>query len=137
MISLDPFDSAMRQAAVAHVERLGASRPLTSEDLAAGFNYGAERIPLVNPQRGIFKPRGMQHLLSVRTVFPRTGRKVWYDDQRRVHAQIHAGEELVDYAFMGDDPKAADNRWLQEAMLAQVPIIYSIPPLLPIGPRPS
>ena len=124
MISLDPLDSAMRQAAVAHVERLGASRPLTSEDLAAGFNHRAERIPLVNPQRGIFKPRGMQHLLSVRTVFPRTGRKVWYDDQRRVHAQIHAGEELVDYAFMGDDPKAADNRWLQEAMLAQVPIIY-------------
>ena len=124
MINVDLLDSAMRQAAVAYVERLGASRPLTSEDLGAGFRYRGERVPLVNPQRGIFKPRGMQHLLSVRTVFPRTGRKVWYDDQRRVHTQIHAGDELVDYAFMGDDPKAADNRWLREAMLAQVPIIY-------------
>jgi putative restriction endonuclease len=32
----------------------------------------------------------------VRTVFPSTGRKVWYADQRLVHRQIHAGDELVD-----------------------------------------
>jgi putative restriction endonuclease len=66
----------------------------------------------------------MRYLLSIRTVFPRTGGRVWYDDQRRVHEQIHAGEELIDYAFMGSNPSAADNRWLKEAMEAQVPIIY-------------
>jgi len=32
---------------------------------------------------------------------PRTGARVWYDDQRRVHDEIHRGEELIDYAFMG------------------------------------
>ncbi len=57
----------------------------------------------------------MRFLLSVRTVYPVSGRKVWYDDQRRVHEQIERGDELVDYAFMGDNPDAADNRWLREA----------------------
>jgi putative restriction endonuclease len=120
----DAVDMAMRLAAVAHVERLAAGRPLTSDDLAGGFVFQGERVPLVNPQRGIFKPRMMRHLLSIRTVFPRSGGRVWYDDQRRVHEQIHRGEELIDYAFMGTNPEAADNRWMRDAMQAQVPIIY-------------
>lgn len=124
MSSPDPLDAAMRQAAIAELDRRAAGRPLDSDDLAAGFQFGGERIPFVNPQRGIFKPRVMNYLLSIRTVFPRTGARVWYDDQRRVHEQIHGGEELIDYAFMGSDPDAADNRWLKEAMVAQVPIIY-------------
>lgn len=124
MSLVDPIDAAMRQAAMADLERRAAGRALDSDDLAAGFRFQGERIPFVNPQRGIFKPKAMRYLLSVRTVFPRTGARVWYDDQRRVHAQIHAGEELVDYAFMGSNPDAADNRSLKEAMEAQVPIIY-------------
>jgi putative restriction endonuclease len=66
----------------------------------------------------------MRYLLSVKTVFPARGRKVWYDDQREVHEQINRGSELVDYAFMGDDPQAADNRWLREARDEQIPILY-------------
>lgn len=124
MSTHDPLELGIRQAAAAQLELIGATRALTSEDLAAGFLFEGVRVPFVNPQRGIFKPRTMQHLLSIRTVFPRSGAKIWYDDQRTVHRQIHAGDELVDYAFMGQDPEAADNRWLREAMLAQVPIIY-------------
>src|SRR5690349_5434940 len=37
--------------------------------------------------RGIFKPRQMEHLLSIKTVFPRRGSRVWYDDQREAHRQ--------------------------------------------------
>jgi len=66
----------------------------------------------------------MTFLLSIKTVFPRPGRKVWYDDQRLVHQQIYAGDEGVDYAFMGTDPQAADNRWLRDAMLNGIPVIY-------------
>ncbi len=66
----------------------------------------------------------MRYLLSIRTVYPSTGRRVWYDDQRQVHAQIERGEELIDYAFMGTDPDAADNRWLREAGEAQIPVLY-------------
>src|SRR3546814_7565526 len=81
-------------------------------------------MPLVNPQRGIFKPRQMRDLLSIRTVFPRSGARVWYDDQRQVHRQIFESDEAVDYAFMGQDPGAADNRWLREAYEHEVPAIY-------------
>lgn len=115
----------MRTAAFAEVRRLQAIRDqLTSADLAKGFQYDGQRIPLVNPQRGIFKPRQMETLLSIKTVFPRPGGKIWYDDQRSVHKQIYDGEETVDYSFMGTDPDVADNRWLKEAMDRRVPILY-------------
>lgn len=115
----------MRLAAFDHVQRLSDSHGhLTRHELAPGFVFEGERIPLVNPQRGIFKPRRMRFLLSIRTVFPRPGARIWYDDQRQVHNQIFEGEETVDYAFMGKDPEAADNRWLREAWENQIPVIY-------------
>ena len=66
----------------------------------------------------------MRFLLSIKTVFPKPGGKVWYDDQREVHRQIFEGDETIDYAFMGQDPDAADNRWLREAFEHRIPIIY-------------
>jgi putative restriction endonuclease len=102
--------SRIRQAAFTHVQQLMATRDqLTSEDLRAGFQFEGERIPLINPQRGIFKPQRMQFLLSIRTVYPKAGARVWYDDQREVHEQIYRGDDTVEYAFMGQDPDAADN----------------------------
>jgi putative restriction endonuclease len=41
-----------------------------------------------------------------------------------VHRQIFAGEEELDYAFMGTDPDAPDNIWLREAAERQIPLIY-------------
>lgn len=118
-------DTLIRLAAFEQVKQLNEVHdPLTSIDLGAGFQFEGGRIPLINPQRGIFKPRQMHYLLSIRTVFPKRGGKVWYDDQRDVHRQIFASEETVDYAFMGRDPDAADNRWLREAQEKQIPIIY-------------
>jgi hypothetical protein len=60
----------------------------------------------------------------VRTVFPRTGGRVWYDDQRDAHRQIYAGDGVVDYQFMGTDPNSSDNRWRRDAMRQQIPVIY-------------
>jgi putative restriction endonuclease len=123
----DELNFRMRSAAFEHVRRLNATHDhLSSQQLAEGFLFEGTRIPLVNPQRGIFKPRQMQYLLSIRTVFPRPGARVWYDDQRQVHRQIYQSEELVEYAFMGTDPDAADNRWLREACEERIPIIYFI-----------
>jgi putative restriction endonuclease len=118
-------DSLMRMAAFEHIRRLSEIHDrLTAAELRPGFIFQGERIPLINPQRGIFKPQQMRFLLSIRTVFPKPGGKVWYDDQRQVHRQIFEGEETVDYAFMGQDPTAADNRWLREAFENNVPIMY-------------
>jgi putative restriction endonuclease len=62
--------------------------------------------------------------LSIKTVFPRRGARVWYEDQRDAHRQIYAGDDVVDYAFMGTDPNSPDNRWLRDAMERQIPVIY-------------
>lgn len=123
----EDLDRRMRLAAFSHVRALTATRDqLTSIDLSEGFTFEGERYPLVNPQRGIFKPRQMRYLLSIRTVFPRPGARVWYDDQRLVHRQLFESQDFVDYAFMGTDPDAADNRWLREAFEHRIPIIYFI-----------
>ena len=115
----------MRMAAFEHVRRLNEiHNHLTAAELKPGFLFEGERIPLVNPQRGIFKPQQMRFLLSIKTVYPKPGGRVWYDDQREVHRQIFEGDEVIEYDFMGEDPNAADNRWLRDALENQVPIIY-------------
>ncbi len=118
-------EDVLRNAAFREVKRLeDVNGDLTSRDLRAGFQFNGQRIPLINPQRGIFKPTQMRFLLSIRTVYPRPGARVWYDDQRQVHRQIYQGEEAVDYAFMGQNADAAENRWLREAMQNAVPFVY-------------
>ena len=123
--ALSDRDASLRLAAFDHVRRLTALHgELTSDHLKAGFQFESRRVPLINPQRGIFKPQVMDRLLSIRTVYPTPGRKVWYDDQRQVHTQVYGGSDTVDYAFMGTDPEAADNRWLREAAETGTPILY-------------
>ena len=118
-------DTLLRAAAFERVRTLCEIRDhLTAQQLGKGFHAGGQRYPLINPRRGIFKPAQMRFLLSINTVFPKTGNRVWYDDQRDVHRQIFDGDQKVDYAFMGEDPDAADNRWLREAFENQIPIIY-------------
>lgn len=124
MADMDP-DALMRMAAFEQVRKLGEVHDhLTAKELKPGFVFQGTRFPLVNPQRGIFKPQQMRFLLSIKTVFPRPGAQVWYDDQREVHRQIFEGDEAVDYAFMGQNPDAPDNRWLREAFENRIPIIY-------------
>jgi len=115
-------DNRMRMAAFEWVRALCESHGhLTAQQLGEGFYVDGQRYPLVNPRRGIFKPAQMRFLLSINTVFPKTGNRVWYDDQREVHRQIFDGDQMVDYAFMGENPDAPDNRWLKEVFENQVP----------------
>lgn len=123
MIS-DATDTLMRVAAFGQVLRLSEiQNNITRAELGRGFTYEGERIPLVNP-RGIFKPKRMRYLLSITTVYPSPGKRVWYEDQLQAHNQIFESREAVDYAFMGKNPDAADNRWLREALENRIPVIY-------------
>ena len=79
-----------------------------------GVIFKGERIPS-SPQRGIFKPQQMRYLLSIKTVFPKPGGKVWYDDQSDVHRQIFEGDDTIEYAFMGQDP-ALERRYALRAV---------------------
>jgi putative restriction endonuclease len=121
----DPDDAGWRAAAFQHVRALlqGATL-LTRDAINTPFSFKGERATLVDPQRGIHKPRVMRLLLSVTTVVPRKGRKVWYADQTSVHREIYDGEGGVLYSFMGNDPEAPQNRWLRDAAELRLPIIY-------------
>ncbi|MDE0128871.1 MAG: hypothetical protein OXQ86_04820 [Gammaproteobacteria bacterium] len=124
-MSSNDTDILMRLAAFKRVEMLSKMHGhLTHRELSTGFTFQDERIPLVNPQRGIFKPRQMRYLLSIKTVIPKPGGRVWYDDQLEAHDQIYDGDDGIDYAFMGSDPNAADNQWLRAAYENQVGVIY-------------
>ena len=68
-ISFDELDTQMRVAAFEHVRRLNEVHDhLTANELKPGFVFNGDRIPLINPQRGIFKPQQMRFLLSIKTV---------------------------------------------------------------------
>ena len=118
-------DARIRSKAFDHVNDLQRSYDhLTRRELQPGFTFEGERIPLVNRQRGIFKPQRMRYLLSITTVVPRPGGRVWYDDQIRAHRQIYEGDDTVEYAFMRQDPNAPANQWLLGACENQIPVIY-------------
>ena len=120
----DP-DSLIRKAAFERVRTLSVIyNHIPREEIRKGFIFQGNRIPLVNPQRGIFKPERMKFLLSITTVFPKPGGKVWYEDQIDIHRKIFESLESIDYAFMGTNPDAPDNKWLREAFENQIPVIY-------------
>ena len=121
----DELDIRMRLEAFAHIKKLNELYGhLTSKELDPGFIFEGTRIPIHNPQQGIFKPRQMRYLLSIKTVFPKPGGRIWYDDQRNVNQQIFESDEVVEYAFMGTNPDHAHNQWLRIASENQVPVIY-------------
>ena len=54
-------DTLIRLAAFDHIRRLSETHDhLTARELRPGFVFAGERIPLMNPQRGIFKPQQMR-----------------------------------------------------------------------------
>jgi putative restriction endonuclease len=120
--------SLLRKIAVINLEKclwdlLDANLVLILMD-AKGELIGPYLDKAIVIEPSLEKPQQMQFLLSIKTVFPKPGGKVWYDDQREVHRQIFESDETIDYAFMGRNPDAADNRWLREAFENRIPIIY-------------
>ena len=67
-------DTPLRLAALEHVRGLGETHDhLTATELKPGFVFEDERVPLMNPQRGIFKPRQMRFPYGAKKR-PRLGR---------------------------------------------------------------
>src|SRR5262245_9483192 len=127
MDRVDPDDDGWRTAAFDHVRRLLAGGSVLSREMInTPFFFRGERATLVDPQRGIHKPRTMRHLLSITTVVPRKGRRVWYADQASVHRDIYSGEAGITYSFMGNDPNTAQNQWLRDAVELRIPVIYFV-----------
>lgn len=113
-------DALIRMTAFEHLRSLQRGRhELSWEEIGRGFYFGKEHLFLANRTRGIFKPKGMRYLLSIKTVVPRTGRRQWYEDAA-------LDSETFEYAFQGSDPNSSDNQLLREAFERQLPIIYFV-----------
>jgi len=121
----DP-DASIRLAAF---ERLRLLAPLHGSALPwsaiqQGFNWGQEHILLASAAQGIFKPRQMRGVLSVKTVVPKPGGRVWYHDQLESDSKLRTATDTLDYAFKGLNPDDTQNRLLRDAMEQQLPLIY-------------
>lgn len=117
--------SPRRQAAFQHLASLvQVSSLVPISTIRQGFHYRGELIHLVNPRKGIHKPRQMDHILSIMTLIPQSTKLMTYDDQATMLRAIRDGHKSLRYAFMGKDPGAFENRQLRGAFEREVPIIY-------------
>ena len=79
----DPSDLDMRLAAAGTLARMAQiyRDAVPWHEMVKGFPFRGDHILFANRAVGIFKPRQMDRVLSVRTVVPRAGRGVQYSDQ--------------------------------------------------------
>jgi putative restriction endonuclease len=125
----DGSDEAIRLSAFAALDQLLMGRTvLPWGEIEAGFkapNF-AHRLRFAGRAKGIFKPKEMRGILSVRTVMPRKGRRVWYKDQYDGRDALYAGDSTIRYSFRGDDPASSDNIMLRDAVERRTPLIYFV-----------
>jgi putative restriction endonuclease len=112
------FDERLRSSALAflRVVQLRTGGPVRHEDVAR-FEFEGERIPLMDRQRGIRKPRMLDAALSFRTVFASRPDQRPYADERGVDGYQR-------YKWRGTEPDHAENVALRRAMTARLPLIW-------------
>lgn len=130
-------DRRIRLKAFEHVGALERRfKSLKWGQIAAGFNFEGERIHLATRAKGIFKPKQMSTLLSIKTVIPKTGRKIWYDDQHQANQAAFEKRDHFRYDFEKGGPKTHGNALLRHAWEEGIPIIYFFPLRPPSYQRP-
>ena len=112
------YDLALRMALFEHVQRIADLNGgvVSSVQLAAGFQFGGDRIPIYNQQRGIFRPRQLRDLGAALTI--QTSYRGPYDDS------ADADEGSFSYKYQGRDTLHSDNVAMRRAMELRLPILY-------------
>lgn len=96
-------------------------RPGPSVDYAwlSGFQYGGARIPLMDRQRGIRKPAGLEAALAIRTTYTAPTAVPPYND-------AIGPDGLQRYKYRGDDPQHPENVALRRAYEQRLPLIWFV-----------
>ncbi len=97
---------------------------IAARHIERGFDFAGQRIHLASRAEGIFKPRAMETLLSLKTVFPRKGRTHWYDDQQLTAGALLGENEFFRYDLAKSPRKASRNALIVQAAELEFPIIY-------------
>jgi putative restriction endonuclease len=119
-LTFDTLDDVVRAAAFAFVERLRArfGARIPREALMAGVIVDGRRVPIWNPQQGIFKPAILGRdgaALSIQTSIESP-----YQDAHDAEAGYFI------YKYRGTDLRHRDNVALRNAMIRQRPLIYLV-----------
>lgn len=114
----EEFDDRLRGSALAFLRavQLRTGGPVTHADVA-NFDLDGERIPLMDLQRGIRKPRMLDSALSFRTVFASRPDQRPYADER-------GADGYQRYKWRGTDAGHAENVALRRAMQAGRPLVW-------------
>lgn len=96
-------------------------RPAERVDYAwlSGFEYEGRRIPLMDRQRGIRKPAGMDAALAIRTTFTSP-------DQVPPYSDTIGSDGLQRYKYRGTDPDHPENVALRRAHEQGLPLIWFV-----------
>jgi putative restriction endonuclease len=107
----------LRAAAMSWLDR----RPSPRVDFGwlSGFEYDGQRIPLMDRQRGIRKPAGMDAALAIRTTFTPPNQLPPYND-------AIGSDGLQRYKYRGDDPHHPENVALRRAFEQRLPLIWFV-----------
>jgi putative restriction endonuclease len=120
LVSVDPYeyDRRLRVALFAHVQSIAdASGGVVSGDqLASGFTFAGERIPIYSRQRGIFRPKQLREVGAALTI--QTSYNGPYADE------AGSDEGIFFYKYQGDDPTRWDNVALRRAGELRIPVLY-------------
>ena len=81
------------------------------------FEFDGRPFKLMDPQRGIRKPRMLTAALSIRTTYTAEGRARPYEDAM-------GADGLLRYKWRGDDPTHPENVALRQAWRQGVPLIW-------------
>jgi putative restriction endonuclease len=113
------LDSTVRLRAFEFVRQLGVIHEdsIPKRELERGFEYQSDRVHIIGPQVGIFKPRQCRVPLSILTAPEVLGKERPYDDFERY-------DGLITYRYRGTDPNHRDNVGLRTAMRDHIPLIY-------------
>lgn len=83
------------------------------------FEYDGGRIPLMDRQRGIRKPAGMEAALAIRTTYTAPHAVPPYNDEI-------GRDGLQRYKYRGDDPQHPENVALRRAYEQRLPLIWFV-----------
>ncbi|MEZ0077303.1 hypothetical protein [Planotetraspora sp. GP83] len=113
----DDLDSRLRAAAMAWLrQRCTPENPVVRRDELLGFQFEGRTFPLIDPQLGIRKPRGMTAALSILTTYTSDGARAPYED-------AVGSDGLLRYKFQGN-PQHYTNVGLQAAFELGVPLMW-------------
>jgi putative restriction endonuclease len=113
----DSSSHGLREAAMNWLDR--RSHPVVDYSWLATFEYDGQRVPLMDRQRGIRKPAGLEAALAIRTTFTPSHRMPPYDD-------AIGPDGLQRYKYRGADPQHPENVALRRALDLELPLIWFV-----------